>query len=118
MSPTGGYAASSLPNGTGGTPKTTFYRHDRSYVALLKIDGKMARRWRRTWVASPKASRSAPTGVISTWENFVDGNIDILRVDGDTHTKVAGLRVIRASGLNPRNHALGQLVDKEGRTRP
>jgi sugar lactone lactonase YvrE len=31
-------------NGTGGTPKTAFYRRDKSYVALLKIDGKAVRK--------------------------------------------------------------------------
>ena len=40
MSPAGGYAASLILNGTGATPKTAFYRHDKSYVTLLKIDGK------------------------------------------------------------------------------
>jgi DNA-binding beta-propeller fold protein YncE len=44
VSPAGGYAASLLLNGTGGTPKTAFYRHDKSYVALLKIDGKTVRK--------------------------------------------------------------------------
>src|SRR6266446_9500411 len=44
VSPTGGYAASLLLNGTGGTPKTAFYRHDKSYVALLKTDGKTVRK--------------------------------------------------------------------------
>ena len=41
------------------------------------------------WAASPKASSSAPTVNTSMWENFVEGNIDILRRDGDTLTKVA-----------------------------
>ena len=40
MSPAGGYAASLILNGSGPTPKTAFYRHDHSYVALLKIAGK------------------------------------------------------------------------------
>jgi hypothetical protein len=31
-------------NGTGGTPKTAFYRHEKSYVALLKIEGKTVRK--------------------------------------------------------------------------
>src|SRR5260370_36413485 len=44
MSPAGGYAASLILNGSGGTPKTAFYRHDKSYVALLKIDGKTVRK--------------------------------------------------------------------------
>jgi DNA-binding beta-propeller fold protein YncE len=47
MSPAGGYAASLILNGTGGTPKTAFYRHEHSYVALLKIDGKTVRKRHR-----------------------------------------------------------------------
>jgi hypothetical protein len=31
-------------NGTGGTPKTAFYRHEKSYVAVLKIEGKTVRK--------------------------------------------------------------------------
>jgi len=33
VSPTGGYAASLILNGTGGAPRTAFYRHEKSYVA-------------------------------------------------------------------------------------
>jgi len=50
MSPAGGYAASLILNGAGGTPKTAFYRHDKSYVALLKIDGKTVRKVGRAGV--------------------------------------------------------------------
>jgi DNA-binding beta-propeller fold protein YncE len=61
--PAGGYAAWLILNGTGGTPKTAFNRHEKSYVALLRIDGKTVRRWRRPMsVTSPKASPSARTG--------------------------------------------------------
>ena len=66
MSPAGGYAASLILNGTGGTPKTAFFRHEHSYVALLKIDGKTVRKvGKPKSVASPKASLSAPTGAFS-----------------------------------------------------
>ena len=66
MSPAGGYAASLILNGTGGTPKTAFYRHEHSYVALLKIDGKTVRKVGKPMsAASPKASLSAPTGAFS-----------------------------------------------------
>jgi hypothetical protein len=44
MSPAGGYAASIILNGTGPTPKSAFYRHDHSYVVLLKIEGKNVRK--------------------------------------------------------------------------
>jgi hypothetical protein len=52
VSPTGGYAASLILNGTGGAPETAFYRHEKSYVALLKIEGKTPRKvGRLMWAA-------------------------------------------------------------------
>jgi DNA-binding beta-propeller fold protein YncE len=90
MSPAGGHAASLILNGTGGTPKTAFYRHDKSYVALLKIDGKSVRK-----VAQADVGRLAegiafsPDGQYLYVGNFVDSDIDILRLEGDTLTKVA-----------------------------
>src|SRR5499427_10673956 len=87
MSPTGGYAASLILNGSGGTPKTAFYRHDRSYVALLKIDGKAVRK-----VAHADLGGLAEgIGRYLYVGNFVDGNIGVLRLDGDSLTKVASL---------------------------
>jgi DNA-binding beta-propeller fold protein YncE len=90
MSPAGGYAASLLLNGTGGTPKTAFYHHDKSYVALLKIEGKTARKVAQADVGGlAEGIAFSPDGRYLYVGNFVDGNIDILRVDGDTLTKVA-----------------------------
>jgi DNA-binding beta-propeller fold protein YncE len=89
MSPTGGYAASLLLNGTGGTPKTAFYRHDKSYVALLKIDGKTAHKVAQADVGGlAEGIAFSPDGRYLYVANFVDGNIDILRVDADTLTMV------------------------------
>jgi len=89
VSPTGGYVALLILNGTGGAPKTAFYRHEKSYVALLKIEGKSLRKVAQADVGgSPKGSRSAPTGNTSTWGNFVEGDIDILRRDGDSLVKL------------------------------
>jgi hypothetical protein len=36
MSPAGGYAASLLLNGSGGTPKTAFYWHEHSLVVIRR----------------------------------------------------------------------------------
>jgi DNA-binding beta-propeller fold protein YncE len=92
ISPAGGYAASLLLNGTGGTPKTAFYRHDKSYVALLKIDGKTVRKVAQADVGGlAEGIAFSPDGRYLYVGNFVDGNIDILRVDGDALTKVANL---------------------------
>ena len=88
MSPTGGYAASLILNGTGGTPKTAFYRHEKSYVALLKIEGRSVRKVAQADVGGlAEGSRLAPTGNTSTWETSSRAN-RILRRDGDTLAKV------------------------------
>jgi DNA-binding beta-propeller fold protein YncE len=90
MSPAGGYAASLLLNGTGGTPKTAFYRHDKSYVALLKIDGKTVRKVAQADVGGlAEGIAFSPDGRYLYVGNFVDGNVDILRLDGDSLTKIS-----------------------------
>jgi DNA-binding beta-propeller fold protein YncE len=90
MSPAGGYAASLILNGTGGTPKIAFYRHDKSYVALLKIEGKTVRKVGQADVGGlAEGIAFSPDGRYLYVGNFVDGNMDILRLDGDTLTKVA-----------------------------
>jgi len=90
ISPAGGYAASLLLNGSGGTPKTAFYRHDKSYVALLKIDGKKVSKVAQADVGGlAEGIAFSPDGRYLYVGNFVDGDVDILRVDGDTLTKVA-----------------------------
>lgn len=90
MSPAGGYAASLILNGTGGTPKTAFYRHEKSYVALLKIDGKSVRKVGQTDVGGlAEGIAFSPDGHYLYVANFVDSDIDILRLDGDMLTKVA-----------------------------
>ena len=92
MSPAGGYAASLILNGTGGTPKTAFYRHDHSYVALLKIDGKSVRKVGQADVGGlAEGLAFSPDGHFLYVGNFVDGDIDILRLDGDALTKLGSL---------------------------
>ena len=90
MSPTGGYAASILLNGTGSTPKTAFYWHEHSYVALLKIDGKAVRKVAQADVGGlAEGVAFSPDGRYLYVGNFADSGIDILRLDGDKLTKVA-----------------------------
>ena len=92
MSPAGGYAASLILNGTGGTPKTAFYRHDHSYVALLKIEGKSVRKVGQADVGGlAEGLAFSPDGHFLFVGNFVDGDIDILRLDGDALTKLGSL---------------------------
>jgi DNA-binding beta-propeller fold protein YncE len=89
MSPAGGYAASIILNGTGGTPKTAFYRHEHSYVSLLKIEGKTVRNVGQLDVGGlAEGAAFSPDGRYLYVGNFVDGNMDILRLDGDTLTMV------------------------------
>src|SRR6516162_9583149 len=89
VSPTGGYVASLILNGTGGAPKTAFYRHEKSYVALLKIDGKTVRKVAQADVGGlAEGIAFSPDGQYLYVGNFVEGDIDILRHDGDTLAKV------------------------------
>src|SRR5262252_7952949 len=75
MSPAGGYAAPLILNGTGGTPKTAFYRHDKSYVALLKIDGKMVRKVSQADVGGlAEGIAFSPDGRWLYVANFVDSD--------------------------------------------
>jgi DNA-binding beta-propeller fold protein YncE len=89
MSPAGGYAASVILNGTGGTPKNAFYRHEHSYVSLLKIEGKTVRNVGRLAVGDlAEGVAFSPDGRFLFVGNFVDGNMDILKLDGDILTMV------------------------------
>jgi len=90
MSPAGSYAASLLLNGTGPTPKTAFYRHDKSYVALLKIDGMTVHKVAQADVGDlAEGIAFSPDGRYLYVGNF--GDSDILRLEGDNLTKVANL---------------------------
>ena len=92
MSPAGSYAASLLLNGTGPTPKTAFYRHDKSYVALLKIDGMTVHKVAQADVGDlAEGIAFSPDGRYLYVGNFSDSDIDILRLEGDNLTKVANL---------------------------
>src|SRR5690349_11265486 len=92
ISPAGGYAASLILNGTGATPKTSFFRHEHSYVALLKIDDKTVRKVAQAEVGGlAEGLAFSPDGHFLYVGNFVDGNIDILRVDADALVKVGSL---------------------------
>ena len=114
VSPAGGYAASLILNGTGGTPKTAFYRHDKSYVALLKIDGKTVRKVAQADVGGlAEGIAFSPDGRYLYVGNFVDGDIDILRVDGDTPDQGGQPGSTRASRLDAQQYALSETENRK-----
>jgi DNA-binding beta-propeller fold protein YncE len=92
VSPAGGYAASLILNGTGGTPKDAFYRHQHSYVALLKIAGQSVSKIAEAEVGGlAEGIAFSPDGRYLYVGNFVDGNVDILRIAGNSMQKVGSL---------------------------
>ena len=101
-SATGATNATVNLNGSGGTPKTAFYRHDKSYVALLKIDGKTVRKVAQADVGGlAEGIAFGPDGRYLYVGNSVDGNIDILHLEGDRLTKVGSLALLRQHSLIP-----------------
>lgn len=92
VDPAGGYAASLILNGTGGAPQSSFVHHDHGYVQLLKIAGKVVRRVGTAEVGGlPEGIAFSPDGRYLYVGNFIDGNIDILQVVGDSLRKVGSL---------------------------
>lgn len=91
VDPAGGYAASLILNGTV-APKGLFFHHEHGYVQLLKISGKEVRRAGTAEVGRlPEGIAFSPDGRYLYVGNFVDGNIDILRLVGDSLRKVGSL---------------------------
>lgn len=94
VSPAGGYAASLILNGTGSTPKTAFFRHEHSYVALLKIAGKSVRKIAEIPVGGlAEGIAFSPDGQFLYVGNFVDGTLDILRLAGGTMRKAGSFKM-------------------------
>jgi DNA-binding beta-propeller fold protein YncE len=94
MSPTGGYAASIILNGVGNVPKTAFFHHDRSYVSLLKIDGKKVRKVSETELGGlTEGAAFSPDGGYLYAGNFLDSDITILRLQDDKLVPVGSLKL-------------------------
>ena len=114
MSPASGYVASLILKGTGATSKTAFYWHEKSCVALLKIEGKTVRNVAQAEVGGiAEGIAFSPDGRYLYSGNFVDGDIDILRLEADKLMdklmKVASLRAAGTSDLDAWERALGHL---------
>src|SRR5262244_2771298 len=106
ISPTGGYAASLLLNGTGGTPKTAFYRHEKSCVALLKIDGKTVRKVAQADVGGlAEGIAFSPDGQYLYVGNFVEGRYRYPTARRRHTHQGQQLRVTRTSSLDAQQGA-------------
>lgn len=93
VSPVGGYAASLLLNGTG-APKTAFYHHDHSLVALLKIDGKKVRKVGEALVhGGAEGIAFSPDGRFLYIGSFNDSELAILRLQGEKLMPVGAFRL-------------------------
>jgi DNA-binding beta-propeller fold protein YncE len=94
MSPVGGYAASIILNGVGNVPKTAFFHHERSYVSLLKIDGKKVRKVSETQLgALTEGAAFSPDGRYLYAGNFFDNDITILRLQHNKLVPVGSLKL-------------------------
>jgi DNA-binding beta-propeller fold protein YncE len=92
VSPAGNYVAVVILNGAGNVPKNAFFHRDHSYVSLLKVEGKKVRKVSQTEVGGlAEGVAFSPDGKYLYVGNFLDGDMDILRLDGDRLVKVGSL---------------------------
>jgi DNA-binding beta-propeller fold protein YncE len=93
ISPTGAYAVEVILNGAN-LPPDKFYHHKVSYVSLLKIDGKKVRKVSQTDVgALAEGVVWSPDGKFLYTGNFMDGDVTILRLQGDRLVKAGSLKL-------------------------
>jgi DNA-binding beta-propeller fold protein YncE len=94
VSPKGGYAASIILNGVGNVPKSAFFHHDRSYVSLLKIDGKKVRKVSEIEVGGlTEGAAFSPDGKYLYVGNFIDSDITILHLEGNKLVPAGSLKL-------------------------
>ena len=93
MSPTGAFAVEVILNGAN-LPHDRFYYHPHSYLSLLKIDGKKVRKVSETPVgALAEGVTFSPDGRYLYVGNFMDGDITILRLEGEKLVKAGSLKL-------------------------
>ncbi len=91
ISPTVGYAVEVILNGSN-LPHDRFYYHPRSYVSLLKIDGKKVRKVSTAEVGGlAEGVAFSPDGNYLYVGNFMDGDVTILRMQADRLVKAGSL---------------------------
>ena len=93
VSPAGGYAATLMLNGTG-APKSAFYHHEHSVIALLRIEGKKVQKIDDARVlGGAEGIAFSPDGRFLYVGSYSEGNIAILRLQSDKLTPVGNLRL-------------------------
>ena len=93
VSPAGGYAAALVLNGSA-SPKSAFYYHDHSLIALLRIEGKKVRKVAEAEVgAIAEGVAFSPDGRFLYVGNFLAGDIAILRLQGTKLIPVGDLKL-------------------------
>jgi DNA-binding beta-propeller fold protein YncE len=93
ISPTGAYAVEVILNGAN-APHDKFFYHPRSYVSLLKIDGKKVRKVSQTDVGGlAEGVVFSPDGKYLYVGNFMDADVTILRLQGDRLVKAGTLKL-------------------------
>ncbi len=99
VSPAGGYAASIVLNGAGNVPKTAFFHREHGLVSLLKIDGKKVHKVSETEVGGlPEGAAFSPDGDYLYVGNFLDSDITVLHLVGNSLIPVGSLKLAGHSG--------------------
>jgi DNA-binding beta-propeller fold protein YncE len=93
VSPKGGYAVEVILNGAN-LSHDKFYYHPRSYVSLLKVEGKKVRKVSQTEVGGlAEGVAFSPDGDYLYVGNFLDSDITILHRQGDRLVKAGTLKL-------------------------
>lgn len=93
VSPAGGYAVSVILNGSNAGKEATF-PHGRSYVTLLKIDGKRVRRVGTTGVGRlAEGAAFSPDGKYLYVGNYMDRDMTVLELDNGRLHRVGTLKL-------------------------
>jgi DNA-binding beta-propeller fold protein YncE len=93
VSPAGGWAASILLNGSN-AGKDAQFPHGRSYVSLLKIEGKKVRRVSTIGVGNlAEGAAFSPDGKYLYVGNYMDRDMTILELSGDRLKRVGTLKL-------------------------
>ncbi len=94
MSPSGTVAVSVILNGAGNVPKTAFFHHDRSYLSILKIDGKKVRKMGEAEVGGlAEGIAFSPDGKYLYVGNYLSEDMTIFRVQGAKLAKVGDMKL-------------------------